>query len=32
MAETKMAAAELAQTWQDDAGGVNNVVDGNAAG
>ena len=29
---TKMATAKIAETWQDDADGVDNVVDGNAAG
>ena len=32
MAETKMAAAKMAETWQDDVDGVDNILDGNAVG
>ena len=29
---TKMEAAKMAETWQDDVDGVDNILDGNAAG
>jgi hypothetical protein len=29
---TKMEAAKMAETWQDDVDGVDNILDGNAVG